>query len=77
MNNIPINYPTPEDDATGLRVDVGFKEGSVMVQFSKPVLQMALRPEHTRSLAIALLQNAEMALANQNSGPQLPPSRMG
>jgi len=72
MNNIPINYPTPEDDASGLRIDVGFKDGIVIMNFSKPVMRLTLLPEHTRSFAIALLQNAEMALAQS----KLPPSRM-
>lgn len=71
-SNIPDGYPTPEDDATGLRLDVGFEKGEVILNFSKPVLQMRLQPHQTRSMAIALLQNAEMALA----GIQLPPSRV-
>jgi len=74
MNNIPDGYPTPEDDATGLRVDIGTKDGSVVIQFSKPVMIMNLTPPQVRSMAIALLQNAEMALAQPTQ--QLPPSRL-
>jgi hypothetical protein len=72
MNNVPDGYPTQEDDQSGLRVDIGTKDGIVIINFSKPVLRLTLLPEHTRSMAIALLQNAEMALTQ----PQVPPSRL-
>lgn len=72
-NNIPPGYPTPEDDATSLRVDIGHQDGVVILQFSKPVMQMQLTPSHTRSMAIALLQNSEMALVSPKPSPQ-PPS---
>ena len=74
MNNVPDGYPMPEDDATGLRVDVGFERGEVKIRFSKPTMSMSLPPSHVRSLAIALLQNAEMALAARTES--LPPSRI-
>jgi hypothetical protein len=74
MNNVPDGYPTPEDDQSGLRVDIGTKDGVVLIQFSKPVVQMALAPPQVRSMAIALLQNAEMALSQ--TAVQLPPSRL-
>jgi hypothetical protein len=72
MNNRPDGYPTPEDDPSGLRVDIGTKDGIVIMQFSKPVIVMNLAPPQVRSMAIALLQNAEMALAQ----PKSPPSHL-
>ena len=63
MNNLPEGYPTAEDDPTGLRLDIGTKDGVVIINFSKPVVVMHLNPQQVRSMAIALLQNAEMALA--------------
>ena len=72
MNNVPDGYPTPEDDQSGLRVDIGTKDGIVIIQFNKPVLAINLDPPHARSIAIALLHNAEAALTQ----PQLPPSRL-
>jgi len=63
MNNLPDGYPTAEDDPTGLRLDIGAKDGVVIINFSKPVVVMHLTPLQVRSMAIALLQNAEMALA--------------
>jgi hypothetical protein len=71
MNNLPEGYPTAEDDPTGLRVDIGTKDGVVIIQYSKPVAVMHLTPLQVRSMAIALLQNAEMALAQP-----VPPSMM-
>ncbi len=76
MSNVPDGYPTPEDDQTGLRMDVGYEQNVVHVRFSKPVMQMSLQPHQVRSLAIALLQNAEMAAAAFNQSPAMPPSRM-
>jgi hypothetical protein len=70
MNNVPEGYPTAEDDPTGLRLDIGTKDGVVIINFSKPVVVMHLNPQQVRSMAIALLQNAEMALAQP-----MPPSR--
>jgi len=70
MNNVPEGYPTAEDDPTGLRLDIGTKDGVVIINFSKPVVVMHLTPLQVRSMAIALLQNAEMAL-----GQPVPPSR--
>ena len=79
MNNLPDGYPTAEDDPTGLRVDIGTKDGVVIIKFSKIVSGMNLAPHEVRSMAIALLQNAEMAAAEQIKkqavGP-LPPSRI-
>jgi hypothetical protein len=73
MNNIPDGYPTAEDDPTGLRLDIGTKDGVVIINFSKPVVVMHLNPLQVRSMAIALLQNAEMALGQTLP---LPPSRI-
>jgi len=69
MNNRPDGYPTPEDDQSGLRVDIGTKDGVVIIQFSKPVIVLNLAPPQVRSMAIALLQNAEMALNQSVSQP--------
>jgi len=73
MNNVPDGYPTAEDDPTGLRLDIGTKDGVVIIQYSKPVVVMHLTPQQVRSMAIALLQNAEVALVQTLP---LPPSRI-
>lgn len=75
MNNVPDGYPTPEDGATGLRINIEAKDGVVLVEFSKPVMHMSLTPAQVRPFSIALLQNAEMAQA-QPVAEQLPPSRL-
>ena len=74
MNNRPDGYPTPEDDPSGLRVDIGTKDGIVIMQFSKPIIALNLSPPQVRSMAIALLQNAEMALSQSALQPPPPPS---
>lgn len=73
-NHIPADYPNAADDASGLRVDIGHQDGKVIIQFSKPVTQMIMPPHMIRSMAIALLQNAEVALMQPGPTP-LPPSR--
>lgn len=73
MNNLPNNYPTPDDDPMGLRIDMEPAPGMVSIKFSKPVMELRLNPQQTRAMAIGMLTNAEAAL-NLGLQQAFPPS---
>lgn len=79
--NLPENYPTPEDDPMGLRLDMDAAPGMVIIKFSKPVVELRLNPQQTRAMAIAMLTNSEAALnlGLKDAFPpdlETPPSRL-
>ena len=63
----PMGQISPDDEGeTNIGVAADVKNGVVRIQFSKPIVWLAMPPSHAKELAKIIIQNADKVLKGAN-----------
>lgn len=69
-NRIQMPGKPPQETEQSLNLSMAHEGGTVQVMFDPPVVRMRLQPREARSLAVAMLNHAELA---ENPPPTIVP----